>query len=138
MLQETRQLAAIMFTDIVGYTALMAADEQKAMEAINSVRTVLASVTETHIKITKSLWAVGEQAEAIKVLEQFLITDPYHPEANYELALLFSEQGKNEKAIELLSMALDVWESADPEYGRARAAKDKYEQLTSSLSRISG
>ena len=29
---QSRQLAAIMFTDIVGYTALMANDEQKAFE----------------------------------------------------------------------------------------------------------
>ena len=30
---ETRQLAAIMFTDIVGYTALMGNDEKKAFKA---------------------------------------------------------------------------------------------------------
>ena len=76
--------------------------------------------------------------QVIQVLEEFLITDPYHPEANYELALLFSEQGNNEKAIELLSTSLQVWESADQEYRRARAARDKYDQLTSSLYRISG
>ena len=29
---QSRQLAAIMFTDIVGYTALMGDDEQKAFE----------------------------------------------------------------------------------------------------------
>ena len=90
------------------------------------------------IRIAQSLWQVGKQAEAIQVLEKFLITDPYHPEANHELALLFSEQGNNEKAIELLSTFLSVWESADQEYRRARAARDKYDQLTSSLSRISG
>jgi len=28
-MSQSRQLAAIMFTDIVGYTALMGADEQK-------------------------------------------------------------------------------------------------------------
>ena len=31
---QTRQLAAIMFTDIVGYTALMDKDKQKAFELI--------------------------------------------------------------------------------------------------------
>ncbi len=29
---QSRQLAAIMFTDIVGYTALMGKDEQKTFE----------------------------------------------------------------------------------------------------------
>ena len=89
------------------------------------------------IRIAKSLWQVKNKTEAIQVLEEFLVTDPYHPEASYELALLFIEQGKNEKALELLSTSLQVWESADPEYRRAKAARDKYDQLTSSLSRIS-
>jgi len=31
-MNSSRQLAAIMFTDIVGYTALMGRDEQKAFE----------------------------------------------------------------------------------------------------------
>ena len=33
-MSTSRQLAAIMFTDIVGYTALMGNDEQKAFELI--------------------------------------------------------------------------------------------------------
>ena len=35
---QSRQLAAIMFTDIVGYTALMGNDEQKAFELLNKNR----------------------------------------------------------------------------------------------------
>ncbi|GAA4431687.1 adenylate/guanylate cyclase domain-containing protein [Pontibacter saemangeumensis] len=35
---RTRQLAAIMFTDIAGYTALMGSDEQKAFELLNQNR----------------------------------------------------------------------------------------------------
>ena len=34
-MSQSRQLAAIMFTDIVGYTALMGNDEQKAFELLN-------------------------------------------------------------------------------------------------------
>ncbi|RDV12970.1 adenylate/guanylate cyclase domain-containing protein [Pontibacter diazotrophicus] len=34
----SRQLAAIMFTDIAGYTALMGADEQKAFELLRANR----------------------------------------------------------------------------------------------------
>ena len=48
MPKETRQLAAIMFTDIVGYTSWMAEDEQKALNAIHTVRTVLTSLVEKH------------------------------------------------------------------------------------------
>ena len=35
---QSRQLAAIMFTDIVGYTALMGKDEQKAFIILNKNR----------------------------------------------------------------------------------------------------
>ncbi len=37
-MSQTRHLAAIMFTDIVGYTALMGEDEQKAFEILNKNR----------------------------------------------------------------------------------------------------
>jgi class 3 adenylate cyclase len=37
---QTRQLAAIMFTDIVGYTALMGDDEQKAFDLLNKNREI--------------------------------------------------------------------------------------------------
>jgi len=35
---QSRQLAAIMFTDIVGYTALMGEDEQKAFDVLRRNR----------------------------------------------------------------------------------------------------
>jgi TolB-like protein/class 3 adenylate cyclase/Tfp pilus assembly protein PilF len=37
---QSRQLAAIMFTDIVGYTALMGDDEQRAFEILNKSRSL--------------------------------------------------------------------------------------------------
>jgi len=40
-MNEQRKLAAIMFTDIVGYTALMGKDEQKAMQILHKNRNVL-------------------------------------------------------------------------------------------------
>ena len=42
----SRQLAAIMFTDIVGYTALMARDEQKAFELLKKNRQVQKPIIE--------------------------------------------------------------------------------------------
>ena len=37
-MSHSRQLAAIMFTDIVGYTTLMGNDEKKAFELLNKNR----------------------------------------------------------------------------------------------------
>lgn len=44
MSSPTRKLAAIMFTDIVGYTAIMAKDEQKALQLLNKNRKILKSL----------------------------------------------------------------------------------------------
>src|SRR5687767_11849928 len=43
---QSRQLAAIMFTDIVGYTALMGDDEQKAFELLRKNRQVQQPIVE--------------------------------------------------------------------------------------------
>jgi class 3 adenylate cyclase len=39
-MSQSRQLAAIMFTDVVGYTALMGEDEEKAFELLKKNRQV--------------------------------------------------------------------------------------------------
>jgi len=46
--KQTRHLAAIMFTDVAGYTALMQRDEQKAREIRDRHRTVLADTLGLH------------------------------------------------------------------------------------------
>ena len=45
---QTRQLAAIMFTDIVGYTALMGNDEKKAFELLSTNRQIQKPIIEQH------------------------------------------------------------------------------------------
>ncbi len=47
-MSQTRQLAAIMFTDIVGYTALMGKDEQKAFELLNKNRQIQKPIIEQY------------------------------------------------------------------------------------------
>ena len=45
---HSRQLAAIMFTDIVGYTALMQQNEKKAIQAREKHRSIFNSITVKH------------------------------------------------------------------------------------------
>jgi len=45
-MSQSRQLAAIMFTDIVGYTALMGKDEQRAFELLNKNRQIQKPIIE--------------------------------------------------------------------------------------------
>ena len=47
-MSQLRQLAAIMFTDIVGYTALMGKDEQKAFSILEKNRQIQKPVVENH------------------------------------------------------------------------------------------
>src|SRR4030095_4127269 len=51
-MSSSRQLAAIMFTDIVGYTALMGRDEQKAFELLKRNR----EIHKTLIKHYNGTW----------------------------------------------------------------------------------
>lgn len=47
-MSSSRQLAAIMFTDIVGYTALMGSDEHKAFECLNKNREIQRPIIEQY------------------------------------------------------------------------------------------
>lgn len=47
-MSQTRQLAAIMFTDIVGYTALMGNDEQKAFQLLKKNRQIQQPLIKQH------------------------------------------------------------------------------------------
>ena len=47
-MSSSRQLAAIMFTDIVGYTALMGEDEQKAFEILRKNRQLQKPIIEKY------------------------------------------------------------------------------------------
>ncbi|MDH3217590.1 MAG: adenylate/guanylate cyclase domain-containing protein, partial [Candidatus Krumholzibacteria bacterium] len=48
MMKRSRQLAAIMFTDIQGYTALMQKNEDKAIQSRDKHRQIFNSITEKH------------------------------------------------------------------------------------------
>ncbi|HET6769623.1 MAG TPA: adenylate/guanylate cyclase domain-containing protein, partial [Chitinophagaceae bacterium] len=47
-MSSTRQLAAILFTDIVGYSAMMQRDEQRAIDLVRHHRTVLENTVTEH------------------------------------------------------------------------------------------
>ena len=47
-MSQSRQLAAIMFTDIVGYTALMGKDEERAFDLLNKNRRIQKPIIEEY------------------------------------------------------------------------------------------
>ena len=81
----------------------------------------------SHIKVElgrcyRNLQQLGK---AENDLQEALKTRPFDPKAHYEMALVQSERGNQEKALEHLKTALDVWQNADAEYKPAKLAREK-------------
>jgi len=66
-----------------------------------------------------------------KHLKQALEIFQFSPKTNYELALLYYDWGKKEKALEHLKITLDVWKDADLEYIPAQKAREKLKKWDS-------
>ena len=54
--------------------------------------------------------------------------DPYHPKIHYELALSYNEMKNNDKALEHMQIAADIWKDADEWFSIAQDAKKKLEE----------
>jgi class 3 adenylate cyclase/tetratricopeptide (TPR) repeat protein/TolB-like protein len=66
--------------------------------------------------------------EAKEYLEKVLKYFPNGPKTNFELALLYNDMDKKEKALEHLNITLEVWKDADPEYIPAQKAREKLKE----------
>lgn len=91
---QTRQLAAIMFTDIVGYTALMGEDEQRAFQILTKNRKLQKPIIENHggrwIKeigdgilasfttVSDAVYAAQEMQEKCNQLDEFSLRIGIH------------------------------------------------------------
>ena len=101
---QSRQLAAIMFTDIVGYTALMQQDEMKAVALIKHYNTVLEkNVAAFHGSILNnygdgSLCSFSNTADAVHcavIMQQELQSNPAVPlRIGLHVGEIFFEEGK--------------------------------------------
>ena len=54
---------------------------------------------------------------------------PFDPATNYEAALLYFDMGEDDKGLDYLRRAVDIWKDADSEYEKANIAKDKLSSL---------
>ena len=54
---------------------------------------------------------------------------PFNPVTNYEAALLYLETGDEEKGMEYLERAVEIWKDADPDYQKAIEAKEKLSSI---------
>jgi len=72
---------------------------------------------------------LGKLKKAEEVLKRGLKYWPNIPKAHYELALVYGDMGKKDKAIEHLNKALYVWAEADTDYVPAKKAREKLAEL---------
>jgi len=78
-----------------------------------------------NIAISRCYRNLKELKKAEAALQKRLQIQPFDPDANYEIALVYSDMGDREKALEHLKMALEVWKDADAEYKPAKRAREK-------------
>ncbi|NQV17954.1 MAG: tetratricopeptide repeat protein [Armatimonadetes bacterium] len=87
--------------------------------------------TDIHWQIGRCYRKLKEFNKAEEYLLKILKREPFDPDYNYELALLYHDWGKKEKALEHLNITLDVWKDADPEYIPAQKARELLADLNS-------
>ena len=75
--------------------------------------------------------ALKQPQKAITALEKTLAVVPFHPRANYEMALAQLDAGNQAAAIEHLKRTVQVWSDADPSFKPAAAAGAKLKELGS-------
>jgi len=78
MTETTRQLAAIMFTDIVGYTTIMVKDEKKAIRLLDKNPSIQKPLIEQHQG--KLLKEIGD--DLLSSFNRFI-------EADFKMILVF-------------------------------------------------
>ena len=86
--------------------------------------------------INRSIGRCYRKLKDLKKAEEFvqktLKIYPFGPKTNYEMALIYYDMGKKEKAMEHLKKALSVWDEADAAYKPAKEARAKLAEWESS------
>src|SRR5215210_7205185 len=144
-MSQTRQLAAIMFTDIVGYTALMGEDEKKAFEILNNNRKLQKPLIEQHggrwIKklgdgvlacfstVSDAVNAALKIQEACNVSKDFLLRiGIHHGEVVFEENDIFGDAVNIASRIQALAPIGGIWisESVHNNVSNKKEIKTKF------------
>jgi tetratricopeptide (TPR) repeat protein len=80
-------------------------------------------------RIGQCLRELKQYEEAEKILQTSLKRNPYHPELNLDLALLYLDMNNKEKALNHIKVAVEVWKDADAGYKPAQLARKTLEQI---------
>ncbi|UCH83582.1 MAG: protein kinase [Candidatus Latescibacterota bacterium] len=114
-----------------GRIAELKEDYQSAIKQFEKRLELAPTEMEAYLDIGRCYRKMGRLDEAEAAISKTLKVHPVHPECHYEMALIYSERGDQEKAIDSLNKALTIWKNADPEYPPAKEARDKLSEWTS-------
>jgi tetratricopeptide (TPR) repeat protein len=78
----------------------------------------------THFYLGRCYRKMGDFKSARDELALALTRQPGHPEVLFEAALVENSLDNQQQADARLDKALQIWETADPDYGPALAARD--------------
>ena len=102
---------------------------QKAIENYNKYAEIEAISHFIHSFISRCYRHLKDFQQAEEEIEISLKYRPFDPVTNYEAALLYLETGEEEKGLEHLERAVDIWKDADSDYEKASIAKEKLSSL---------
>ncbi|MGD2087610.1 MAG: tetratricopeptide repeat protein [Candidatus Aminicenantes bacterium] len=118
------------FTYFVGGRILKQKGEYtKAIESFQKGLAIVPSQENLLRRIGQCFRELKQYEKAEKNLQAALKQEPYHPNTNFELALLYLDMNNKEKALNHLKVAVDVWQDADEGYKPALQARKTLEQL---------
>ena len=104
-------------------------EHQLAIDSYQKYLSVNPNSIMMHCRISRCYRNLDDLKKAEEELETCLKRRPYNATVNYEAALLYLEMGDEKKGLEYLKRANDIWKDADPEYERARIAREKMKEM---------
>jgi tetratricopeptide (TPR) repeat protein len=85
--------------------------------------------SDIHVQIGRCYRNIKDFNKAEESIQKTLRIHPFGPKTNYEMALVYAETGKTDKALEHLKIAQGIWEEADSDYKPALLVREKLSEL---------
>ncbi len=104
-------------------------DYAKAIINYNKYLETNALSRSIHSKIARCYRLMKDYRKAEEELQISLKYLPFNPSVSYEAALFYLETGEEEKGLEHLERAVEIWKDADSDYEKATNAKEKLSSL---------
>jgi tetratricopeptide (TPR) repeat protein len=104
-------------------------DHQSAIESYQQQLELDPTSSNIHVQIGRCYRNLQNFKNAEESIQKTLLIHPFGPKTNYEMALVYAETGKIDRALEHLKIALGIWEEADSDYKPAILAGEKLAEL---------